>query len=300
VASTVWHGVRALARSLHAARLSCLSTRFLPVYASPPTAVPDTFQARHSPSRRLLATVVEGGKAGSGDAKDREPRTLQIWENTRLVHNIDLTPHAAGVYADGALRSPHGPLRLPLGLIPCSAPLNTRHCRSAGLPRVVPRRAAGRADRGTHPGPRRHAAVGTARLWCRLVWCHCLTPYVPLFCRPRGVQPFAYRPSYGEGYGKKGASAIAIVDLRTGTVSVLPQWTHVGQVVFLSNDELAFSQLTGPSRGIKYCFNRPSRLVRTALDGTNDGTIRTHRWPAAAAAVAAAAAAALTRSVLSA
>jgi len=73
--------------------------------------VPDTFQARHSPSRRLLATVVEGGNAGSGDVKNRDPRTLQIWENTCLVHNIDLTPHVAGVYADGTLRSPHKPCR---------------------------------------------------------------------------------------------------------------------------------------------------------------------------------------------
>jgi len=104
------------------------------------------------------------------------------------------------------------------------------------------------------------------------------------FFRRRGAQPFEYRPSYGEGYGKKGASAIAIVNLRTGTVSVLPQWTHVGQVVFLSNDELAFIQLIGPSRGIKYCFNRPSRIVRAALDGTNDGKIKTNQWPLAAAA----------------
>ena len=44
------------------------------------------------------------------------------------------------------------------------------------------------------------------------------------------VQKFEYTPSYGEGYGRKGNSAIAVVDLARATVTVLPQATHVGQV----------------------------------------------------------------------
>ena len=43
-------------------------------------------------------------------------------------------------------------------------------------------------------------------------------------------QKFERRPSYGEGYGRKGASVIAMVALPAGTVTVLPQFTHVGQV----------------------------------------------------------------------
>jgi hypothetical protein len=74
-------------------------------------------------------------------------------------------------------------------------------------------------------------------------------------------------PSYGEGYGRKGASAIAVVELATGAVTVLPQWTHVGQVVWAGPDRLVFTQLTGPARGLKYCFQRPSRIVLAALDG---------------------------------
>ena len=83
-------------------------------FAAPPSPLPEVFSTRLSPSGRLLAAVMEGPAPANaaGATPEIEPRVLHIWEGSVLRHAIDLTPHAAGVFADGVyserLRRTHG------------------------------------------------------------------------------------------------------------------------------------------------------------------------------------------------